>query len=81
MTHPGDHGPPDEEEFRLSVEVPENVRGDPQLLREWLARMSHNLLHADEIHVTQRPETAGADAGGADSVSVTMLVRPCGGRF
>jgi hypothetical protein len=78
MTQTGDDGPPDEEEFRLSVEVPKDVRDDPERLRRWLDRMSHNLLNADEIDVSQR---ADADAGGADSVSVTMRVRPCGGRF
>ena len=78
MPQPGDHGPPDQEEFRLSVEVPEEVRGDATLLREWLERMSHHLLHAREIQVSERPGAADPDA---DSVSVTMTVRPCGARL
>jgi len=81
MTQSDDGGPPDEEEFKLSVEVPEHVRHDPVLLRQWLEAISAGLLNADRIKFDEDTVPSEADADAADWLSVTMMVRPCGGRF
>jgi len=96
MSESDDRRPAAEQEFKLSVEVPEHVRHDPAALRRFLKKMSRDLLNADQIQfreanqqgpddgLDERAGTGGAGAGGGgggDRVSVTMLVRPCGGRF
>jgi hypothetical protein len=110
MSESDDRRPAAEQEFKLSVEVPEHVRQDPAALRRFLKKMSRDLLNADQIQfreahhqgpdegldegldegaVAGGPSAGGAGGagggggggGGGDRVSVTMLVRPCGGRF
>ena len=79
MPSRADHRPGDEEEFQLTIEVPRDIRHDPELLQDWLNTLSVELLNAKEITFDQDP----SDAGPADTegVKVTLSVRPCGGRF
>jgi hypothetical protein len=70
---------PDEEEFHLVVEVPGDVRHDPIQLREWLEAMAVDLANSESVDIEESRDQAGASD--TDWVQVTLLVRPCGGRF
>jgi len=66
----------DERTFTMDVEVPSDVKSDPVKLRKFLKDMAKDLAHNENVDVTQDP----AGGGGANTVRVTMRVRPCGAR-
>jgi hypothetical protein len=67
---------PNERTFTLDVEVPPDVKSDPVKLRKFLRDMAKDLAHNEDVEVTEDP----AGGGGANTVRVTMRVRPCGPR-
>jgi len=67
---------PNERSYKLVVEVPPDVKSDPAKLRKFLRDMAKDLAHNEDVEVTEDP-TGG---GGANTVSVTLMVRPCGAR-
>jgi len=64
------------EQFQLTVRVPPGVRNNPAALKAFLQAMAHKLAHNDAVDISEAPP------GGDDpnSVSITMMVRPCGAR-
>ena len=64
--------------FPIKVRPPEDVGHDPHRLGDWLSRMSFDLLDAEDIDIYyEDPDQA---AGGTDWVTVTLTVKPCGGK-
>jgi hypothetical protein len=59
---------------RLSVEVPDDVRSDPKKLEKWLKDLAKDLKDADGVDI------APTGSAGANTVNVTMNIRPCGTR-
>lgn len=67
---------PNERTYKLTVQVPPDVKKDQAKLRKFLKDMAKDLAHNDDVEVTEDP----AAGGGENTVSVTMMVRPCGAR-
>ena len=64
------------EQFQLTVRVPPGVRNNPEALKAFLRAMANKLAHNDAVDIAEAPP-AGDDA---NSVSITMMVKPCGAR-
>ncbi|HEX4685344.1 MAG TPA: hypothetical protein VH228_01080 [Nocardioides sp.] len=69
----------EDEKFKLRVDIPRNIRGDRNLIHDWLVDMAVDLMNSDYIHIDEDEDQS--DSGGDSWVNVTMNVRPCGGRF
>jgi hypothetical protein len=61
-------------DVKLSVEVPDEVRNDPDKLKKWLNDLAKDLKNSDAVAIAQ------TGSGGASTVDVTMNIRPCGTR-